>query len=298
MLRHLSRLMETTGFDLINFPEYGAEGFAFLLNRTVWNRVPVVIQLHGPLSMFVARVGWPPAGSEQARVGIFMEETSIRLADALMASSANIADFTAEAHGVPREAIDVVHCGVDTDVFRPDEQPGREGARPTVLFAGNMAPNKGVNTVFEAGLRLRAKYPDLRLQFLGKGDPELIERLRSRARAAGAVANLELLGYVADRDRLPALYRGADVFCSPARHEVGVANVYVEAMACGCPVVASTTGGAPEGVEHGRSGLLVPPNDVDATAAREIATEYFDAGWVLDRLVQEAMRSGGRSTAP
>jgi len=78
---------------------------------------------------------------------------------------------------------------------------------------------------------------------------------------------VELVGFVTDRDSLPELYRTATVFASPARHEVGVANVYVEAMACGCPVVAATTGGAPEAVLHGESGLLVNPGDVEETAA-------------------------------
>jgi phosphatidylinositol alpha-1,6-mannosyltransferase len=64
-----------------------------------------------------------------------------------------------------------------------------------------------------------------------------------------------------------AHYAEADVFCSAALHEVGVANVYLEAMASACPVVASDTGGAPEAVEHGETGLLVEPYDVEATAA-------------------------------
>jgi glycosyltransferase involved in cell wall biosynthesis len=68
-----------------------------------------------------------------------------------------------------------------------------------------------------------------------------------------------------ERTGLPELYRRADVFCSPALYEGGVANVYIEAMACGCPVVASTAGAAPEAVVDGETGILVPPRDVEAT---------------------------------
>src|SRR5262249_32999266 len=61
--------------------------------------------------------------------------------------------------------------------------------------------------------------------------------------------------------------QSAHVFASPAQHETGVANVYVEAMSCGCPVVASTSGGAAEAVQDGQSGILVNPRDLEATTA-------------------------------
>src|SRR5687768_13976409 len=51
LIGYLHHVMQTGHFDLINFPEYGGEGFAFQLNRTSWNWVPVIVQLHGPLAM-------------------------------------------------------------------------------------------------------------------------------------------------------------------------------------------------------------------------------------------------------
>jgi glycosyltransferase involved in cell wall biosynthesis len=264
--RHLHHLMEASPFDVLNFPEYGAEGFAYQLNRSRWNWAPVVVQLHGPLAMFSERIGWPPQDSEHYRVGTYLEGASIRWADALMASSANIADFTSDFYGVPRESIGVVHCGIDASVFHPPPN-GEVPPRPTVLFAGNIAPNKGASTVFEAVLRLRKRFPNILLRILGKGDDRLAAEFGRRARSEWAAENREILGFVGERSALPDIYRRATVFCSPAHHEVGVANVYVEAMACGCPVVASVTGGAPEAVDDGESGLLVRPRDVDATAA-------------------------------
>jgi glycosyltransferase involved in cell wall biosynthesis len=261
----LERLLRETPFDLIGFPEYGAEGFCWQLNRTRYNWRPVVVQLHGPLAMFADRVGWPDKGSRFYRVADFMEGESIRMADGLMASSANIADYVVSHYGVNRESIHVVHCGVDCKVFRPLEDGQPRHSRPTVLFVGNAARSKGIWVVFEAVLRLRHRYPDIRLQIVGRGRE--LDSLRSAADRAGAAGNLEILGFLADREQLPELYRRAHVFSSPAFHEVGVANVYVEAMACGCPVVACDTGGAPEAVDDGDSGLLVPPRDVDATAA-------------------------------
>ncbi len=284
VLRELNRLLRSASFDLINFPDYGAEGFAFQLNRTSLNWVPIVVQLHGPLTMFAERMGWPDRDTAFCRVGSLMEEFSIRLADGLMASSANVADFVSASYGLPRETIDVVHCGIDTEVFRPRAEPEPPDSRPTVLFVGTLTEEKGLTTVVEAVLSLRSKYPDILLQILGNGEGALADTLRAQARAAGAEASVEYHGFVADRPRLPEYYRRAHVFASPAHHEPGVANVYVEAMACGCPVVASRTGGAPEAVVDGETGLLVPPDDVDATAA------------ALDRILSDAAlrrRMGG-----
>jgi len=266
ILRHLHRSMRTIEFDIIDFAEYGAEGFAYQLDRTLWNWAPVVVQLHAPLAMLAKCMNWPPKESDFYRVGTFMEGISIERADALMACSANIADFTAAFYGVPRESIDVVHCGVDAETFRPGDDYERAGDRPTVLFVGNIANNKGVKTVVAAVLRLRSKYPNIRLQILGTGDDGLREDLQRWAQKSGASANIEFHGFV-ERSSLPDFYRCANVFCSPALYEGGVANVYLEAMACGCPVVASLAGAAPEAVIHDETGLLVPPEDEDAVAA-------------------------------
>ena len=102
---------------------------------------------------------------------------------------------------------------------------------------------------------------------------------------------------------MPAFYQSAHVFCSPAEHEPGVANVYIEAMAAACPVVAADTGGAPEAVLDGETGLLVPPRDVDALttaldrllsdaamrerlggAGRRRAEEYFSVDRYIERV--------------
>jgi glycosyltransferase involved in cell wall biosynthesis len=301
VLRELHRLMRTHAFDVIDFPEYGAEGFAYQLDRTAWNWLPVVVQLHAPLAMFVEHIGWPERGSDLARVGTTMEGVSIRQADALMACSANIADLTARLHGIPRGSIDVVHCGVDAEQFRPGD--GEGDGRPAVLFAGNLADNKGVGVVLDAVLRLRAKYPAIRLRIVGKPEGGYADELRERVRAAGAGGHVEFVGFVGRGD-LPGFYRRADLFCSPARYEGGVANVYLEAMACGRPVVASTAGGAPEAVADGETGLLVPPDDVAAVvraidrlladpalrrrmgeAGRRRVEEYFAMDRYIDRVL-------------
>ncbi len=286
ILRHLHRNMRTIEFDIIDFAEYGAEGFAYQLDRTLWNWAPVAVQLHAPLAMLAECLNWPPKNGDLYRLGTFMEGVSIEKADALMACSANIADFTADFYGVPRESIDVVHCGVDAETFRPGEEQKSAGHRPTVLFVGNIARNKGVTTVVAATLRLRSKYPNIRLQILGTGDDGLREDLQRWAHRSGAEANIEFHGFV-ERSALPDFYRRANCFCSPALYEGGVANVYLEAMACGCPVIASIAGAAPEAVTDGETGVLVPPEDEGAVAA---ALDQILGNEFLARQMGEAAR--------
>ena len=109
----------TQPFDVIDFAEYGGEGFYFFLDRNEWTWTPAVVQLHGPLQMFADHMGWPVQGSDFQRVGSMMEDCCIRRADALMACSKNIATFTANRHRIPVDLIDPVFCGVDSEKFRP-----------------------------------------------------------------------------------------------------------------------------------------------------------------------------------
>jgi glycosyltransferase involved in cell wall biosynthesis len=264
ILRQLNRLMEQTAFDVIDFPEFGGEGFAYQLDRTVWNWLPVVVNIHGPLAMFVEHFGWPEKGNRFHRFATFTEEFTIHRADAVMAVSSTIADLASEAYHYPREKIDIVHCGVHADLFTPAPGGNPVADRPTVLFVGNIIENKGIDTLFDAVMQLRRKYPDILLQIVGKEDMELAPRFRAQMQSDGAQDNVRFLGFV-DMEKLPEFYRAAHVFCAPAEFE-GLGTVYLEAMASGCPVVASTAGGTHESVLDGQTGLLVPPRNVSATA--------------------------------
>src|SRR5687767_3051173 len=72
----IAALNEVTPLDLIDFPEWGGEGYVHLLNGTEGNHIPTVIHLHGPLAMFAHALGWPERNSEFYRVGVEMEKTS------------------------------------------------------------------------------------------------------------------------------------------------------------------------------------------------------------------------------
>jgi glycosyltransferase involved in cell wall biosynthesis len=257
----VASIHEKSPFDIVDFPEWGTEGFVHVLNRTEWNHIPTVIHLHGPLVMFARAMGWPDVNSEFYRAGTFMEGTCLRLADAVFSSSQCSVDWCVKEYGLRREDIPIIHTGVDTKLFSPRNVP--KDARPTIVFAGKLVRNKGVHLLVEASGGLAKEFPGLQLRLLGRGDQKVLDELRAIARSAGTEDMLDMPGFV-DRTELPEHFSRAHIFAAPSEYEGGPGFVYLEAMACGLPAIASSGSGSAEVVRHGENGLLVPPRDVGA----------------------------------
>ncbi len=258
----IAELNTAKPFDLVEFPEWACEGWFHLVNRAEWNQVRTAIHLHGPLVMFAHTMGWPALDSEFFRTGAMMEGTCLRLADAVFSSSRCSADWCAKEHGIDATRIPIWHSGVDVELFSP-RQVAKSG-RPTIVFAGKLARNKGVHLLVEAACRLAKEFPALQLRLLGKGEEKVVTELRTIA--AGSPGLLEFAGFI-DRSALPEELSKAGVFAAPSEYEGGPGFVYLEAMACGLPVIACAGSGASEVIRDGETGLLVPPRNVDALTA-------------------------------
>jgi glycosyltransferase involved in cell wall biosynthesis len=276
VLEALSTLTSEVAFDVVDFPEYAAEGVAFQLERQPDDSTAVVVHLHGSLSMFSERVGWPSAGEPLERLGTAMEDVSITGADRLLAASRSIADFTTNRLGLPSDRVDVVGGSVNADAFRPRQDSVPLDGPIRLLFVGNVAGNKGVRTVFDAFLALAHPRPTLSLTVAGTGDEELLRDMLRDAQAAGLSQRFVTLGFV-EHAELPELYRSADILAAPSRWEGGLGMVYLEAMASGLPVVATAAGGAAEAVRHGETGFLLEHGDVEeATQAIRVLVDEPD----------------------
>jgi glycosyltransferase involved in cell wall biosynthesis len=260
----LEFLKHEAGFDLVDFPEWGCEAYFHLVNRDGAMGPTTVIQLHGPLVMFAERLGWPDRESLFYRICSQMERMCLAEADAIFSSSRCSADWVERAYGLDAAAIPVLHTGVDLALFRPVAV--ERDLRPTLLFVGKLARNKGVDLLLDAALELAPEYPGLRLRLIGRGDASLVESLRDRAARAGSPDLLEIAGFV-DRAALPAELCKADIFAAPSAYEGGPGFVYLEAMACGLPVVGCAGSGASEAIRDGVNGMLVSPGSVGELAA-------------------------------
>jgi len=174
-------------------------------------------------------------------------------ADALIAVSAALAEGLS-ALGVPREKITVLRNGVDLDTFRPpaDRAAARTAlgvAGPTLLSVGHLIERKRHHLVIEA----LALLPQHRLLIVGEG-PEW-QALAGRAAALGVADRVTFTGSVPHAD-LPRFYGAADALVLASSRE-GWANVLLEAMACGTPVVATDAWGSREAVAAPEAGIVI-----------------------------------------
>ncbi|MBC8144331.1 MAG: glycosyltransferase family 4 protein [bacterium] len=257
----LAELHARRPIDIAEFPEFAGEAYFHLVNRATWNHIPTVIQLHGPLAMLARTIEWPEIDSELYRVGCHMESEALRRADAIYSSSKLSIDWCSREYGTDPESIPVMHAGIDVQHFAPNAAAKDEGL--TVLFVGRIAESKGVTDLLDACINVRHSIPDLRLRLVGTGEAEYCERLLSIARDANASQMLELAGYV-DHENLPRELNRAHVFAAPSRYEGGPGFVYLEAMACGLPVIACAGSGASEAVDDYVDGLLVEPGNIES----------------------------------
>jgi phosphatidylinositol alpha-1,6-mannosyltransferase len=202
---------------------------------------------------------------------------ALRTATRVLAASRYTADLVQHA-GVDPRRIAVVHPGCDTSVFHP--RPARPELRQRVLAGraqdriiltvGNLVWRKGHDMVIRALAVLRGATPDLSYLIVGDGPSRSeLERL---AVNLGLRDRVIFLGKVPDED-LPDIYALADVFVMPSREGLaeddveGFGIVFLEANACGKPAVGGRSGGIPEALVDGVTGLLVDPHNPEEIAA-------------------------------
>jgi len=158
--------------------------------------------------------------------------------------------------GIPADRIDVVHCGLDHDLYRPDPAV-RKSERPTIVFVGRLRRYKGLDWVMRALPDVIAGVQGARLVVLGDGPfREALERAAQRLGVAGAV---EFHGFVPSAEKVRWM-REAWVLVQPSPKE-GWGLTVVEAGACGTAVVATDAPGLRDSVRNGETGLLVPYDD-------------------------------------
>ncbi len=257
----IEALHKSRGLDIIDFPEWAGEGYTYLLNRTEWNTIPTAIQLHGPLVMFSNTIGWPEINSEFYKVGTHMESTCVQLSDAVYSSSECSARWIRKYYNYKKENIPVIHLGVDTIKFSP--QKIAKADHPTVIFIGKLVANKGIEELIESVSNLVIEFPDLQLNIIGTGEEKYIQRLKEKAKSLGTEKMLLFRGFI-DKASLPNELSHAHIFAAPSYYEGGPGFVYLEAMACGLPVIGCSGSGLDEIIQQEVNGMLVPPKDVVA----------------------------------
>lgn len=175
-----------------------------------------------------------------------------------------------------REAMVHLAPGIDISHFSPKKGPNQFRAdlglsnKSVIVSVGRLVPRKGQDRLIEALPIIRNSIPNVHLLLVGEGSyRKTLEKLVKEKQVKSLVT---FVGRVA-HDQLPAYFRCGDIFAMPSRSRMagleveGLGIVYLEASGCGLPVIAGNSGGAPDAVVDGVTGIVV-----DGTNINEIAS--------------------------
>jgi glycosyltransferase involved in cell wall biosynthesis len=238
---------------LLHLFDYPSVLFGVPLGRLA--RVPIVLSSQrGDRRLF------PPSAHLALRV-------TDRLVDGIVVNSDYIRRLLATRDGVPDPLMHTCHNGLDPSVFHPSgtrlrPEIARDGCVIGIVAA--LRPEKSIGTLLEAFAGLRDSRHHLVI--VGEGPCRL--DLEAQARVLGLTTRCT---FVPGTSEVAAWYRGIDIFVLPTLNE-SFSNSLMEAMACGCCVVATNVGGNPELVRDSENGLLFEAgNTADLTACLERA---------------------------
>lgn len=230
-----------------------------------WHATPYVVILHGmDIALALDAGGRKSSQAKEALAGA-----------SLVVVNSSFTARLAQSAGVPAERLMIVHPSPSftaPEIVSPAEvRTTREhyglGSSHVILTLGRMVRRKGFDTAIQALAVLVKRGEDVMLVVAGDGPDR--QHLHELAFTLGVSDRVRFLGPI-DHEELPGLYAACDVFVMAARSDgpdvEGFGIVYLEANLLGKPVIGTRTGGVPDAVIDGETGLLVAPSDPDALA--------------------------------
>jgi glycosyltransferase involved in cell wall biosynthesis len=273
--RSFSQLNDAYHFDLLHANH---AQMADIMFKVLGEKVPSVTTVH-------STIGSQRMGTREAALPLSKLENSERMTllllpilktlervymsrcSSLIYVSDFIREWCQERLGVNCPS-KVIHNGIDTSMFSPksvdeclERFPSLRGVENIVLFSGRMIALKGIPTALKAATMVD---PALKPTFVFAGNGNSDQWKAMAADLGLPPERCRFIGPVAYH-QMPYLYPLASAFMLPSYSE-SFPLTLLESMACGTPVVASRVGGVPEMIEHGSTGMLVPPKDAEALA--------------------------------
>lgn len=286
--RAAGRLASRTNSAMVSYSYYGHSAFSHCQSAGP----KILFQLH-PHPNSVRRIlaaewtRFPECESslrKEWELSLPEEDYRRLVAETLMAdywiAASSFTRQTLAENGVPPERILVAPYGIDSEQFRPDAGARSTSNRPLrLLFVGTINQRKGIKYLLDAMRMLNTR--DVELMVCGRvvDDLALFRACPDNIRVRPSVSASELLD----------AYRWADLFVFPSLAE-GFAQVLLESLACGLPIVSTERTAAPDLIRHEREGFLIPAGSAEAIA-RQIDHVLSDRRCLID------MRVAARRTA-
>jgi D-inositol-3-phosphate glycosyltransferase len=290
-------------YDLIH-SHYWLSGWLGRCLQPFWD-VPHITMFH-TLGAVKNAVGM---GEDEPELRIRAERTLAKDCHRIIAATEKEKEDLIRYYGAPPEAVKVIPCGVNLDLFQPvakavaRRQLGFDDDR-IVLFVGRIDPLKGIDRLLTAMTYLENRQ-GLRLVIIGGDDDSEaeVERLRRLSQKLHIQDSVTFAGPVGQED-LPCYYSAAHVCVIPSYHE-SFGLVALESLACGTPVVAAGVGGIESVVRQNETGYVVKDNspprladsidavlsrpDVDAHSVSSTRASILRFGWpnIAEAIIEE-----------
>ena len=261
--QRLGALMQEMPFDIIH--DNQCLGWGLLLMKRL--KVPVIATIHHPipvdrqLALSQAKNPWDNFRLRRFYSFINMQNRVSRKLERVITVSENSAEDIHRLLKVRRDALRVIHNGVDTDFFNGNGKYPKEPNSLIMVSSGN-GHIKGLPFLLEALHEIRQEIP-AKLTVVGNDSPD--GKPTRIIREHGLADAVTFTGKI-DKDELARLYASTEIAVVPSLYE-GFGLPAAEAMSCGLPIVSTNAGALPEVVgEDGKAGFLVPPADPDNLA--------------------------------
>lgn len=249
--RELDELVAKEKIDIVENMDYFRQGIVYARRK----KTAMLTRFHGWL---LDRDHVKGNLSFRERLSWYLQQDLIRRMDGLIAVSNYTAEALRDVWNFDGKDIKVIYNAIDTDIFQPPNQNSKE---KNILFVGRMMKNKGIQVLAQAIPEILKEFPDTKFYFAGKKFTTMENELLAieYIQKFTLENKVVFLGEIRN-DELVKLYQKSLIFVLPSFYE-SFGLVALEAMACGCAVVASAVGGLKEIIESEKDGLLVAPGN-------------------------------------